>query len=74
MNNFSSWLAKLMMLVETYSSARAAPGGTVAGANVATAVALADIVQHASDHPEVTGTDTKLPGPTPNRAGGTGEE
>ena len=69
MNNFSSWLAKLMALVETYSSARAAPGGTVAGANVATAVALADIVQHASDHPASAPVD-----PTPNRGGGAGEQ
>ena len=66
MSNVANWLAKLAALVETYGNARAAPGGTVAGANVAAAVALAEIVQHASEHPSSA--------PKPHRAGGGGEE
>ena len=69
MNNAANWIAKLMMLVETYGAARAAPGGGVAAANVATVAALADIVQHAGDHPASAPID-----PTPNRGGGAGEQ
>ena len=69
MNNFSNWRAKLMALVETYVSARMQPGGSVVGANLATVAALADIEQHAEDHPAAAPI-----APTPNRVGGAGEE
>ena len=69
--NSSEWLSKLLGLVETYAAARMAPGGGVVNANLSTFAALTDIVQHAAAHPAMSNPP---PAPTPERAGGAGEE